>query len=296
MRKILVLTDSTADLSQELYDKHEIKVIPLIVNLDGVMYQDGVDIKSEDIYAKVAQGASLPKTSAVPPGTFMAIFDEYIKKDYDVIYVGIGANLSGTFMSATIAKAEFPDDRVEIVDSKNLSSGSGLLVLKACQLRDEGKTIQEIAKTLNELVPCVSAQFCVHKMDYLYKGGRCSGLKLFFGRLFSIRPVLKVVNGAIEIYSTPPGKYLRGLDEQLNLLDYDLENMDKNHVMITHSGADQKYLDYLHEELKKRIPEENIHITHAGAVISSHCGYNTIGILWISNREQNLKKPKREKE
>lgn len=300
MRKILILTDSTADLNKEQYEKLNIKVIPLLVNFDGETYQDGIDIDSSLIYEKVANGADLPKTSSVSPAAFIEIFQEYINKDYDIFYVGIGSLLSGTFLSATIAKSDFPLERIALVDSMNLSSATGLLVVKACKLRDEGKNIHEIAAEIKKLVPYVSSQFSVQTMDYLYKGGRCSGIKYFLGKLLSIHPVIKVTNGRLDVFDTPKGKFSRSLDIQFEILDKDLPNIDMDHIFITHSSADQRYLDYVYGELSKRLPKEMITITQTGSVISSHCGPNTIGLLWISGQkveaeELKGKQPKKEK-
>lgn len=298
MRKILILTDSTSDLSKEEYARLNVKVAPLSVLLNDKTYTDGVDINSDIIYGEVAKGAALPKTSAVSPTAFADIFKEYIDEDYDIFYVGIGSLASATFAAATMAKSEFPDDRIALVDSSALSTGAGLLVLKACKLRDEGKNLQEIAEAIQKLAPHVSTQFSVHTMEYLYKGGRCSGLKYVLGKLLSIHPVIKMTDGKLDVFATPRGKYTRSIDILLKMLDNDLPNIDMDRIFVTHSNADPKYVDYIYNELLKRLPKEMISITHTGAVVTSHCGPNTIGLLWISGKKQikNNRKTKAKKD
>lgn len=299
MRKILILTDSTADLGDALYQKHQIKVLPLLVTFKDTVLQDGIEINSEKLFNMVQErDDELPKTAAVPPSEFIKVFEEYIKKDYDILYLGIGSTLSATHNSAKIAKEEFPAERIALVDSLNLSSGSGLLLLKAAKMRDEGKGLAEIAAELTRLVPLLSVQFSIDRLDYLHKGGRCSSLALWFGRLLRIHPMIKVIKGKLDVYHTPKGKYVRAMNALLD--EFDLHwphNIDPDNIMITHTHTKPEYSQYLFDALVSRgVKPENIHDTTAGAVISSHCGPDTIGILYIQKdlSEKQKKKDKKE--
>ena len=180
MNKVLILSDSTCDLSQELLEKYDIKIVPLYINLGDNIYQDLVELTTEKMYDLIAQNVGFPKSSATTPNDFEEVFRKYIDEGYDILYTGISSTLSCTLQNAYIAKSNFDDDRIYLVDSKNLSTGIGLLVLKAAKLREQGLSAKEIAAELENIVPRVRSQFVIEKLDYLYKGGRCSGMTYFF--------------------------------------------------------------------------------------------------------------------
>jgi DegV family protein with EDD domain len=169
MNKVVILTDSTSDLTDEILKQKEIHVIPLHVNFGDKSYDDGVNITTAELYQKVEELGYLPKTSAASPGELIAFFNPWIEKDYDIVFLGIGGSLSATMQSAIVASSEFPDDRIYIVDSQNLSSGSGLLVLKAAKFRDQGLSAKEIASKLEEIVPKVRSQFAIATLEYLHR-------------------------------------------------------------------------------------------------------------------------------
>lgn len=280
MNKVAIITDSTCDLSKEIIESRNIKVLPLYVRFGEDTYRDGIDITTDRLYELVEQKNEIPKTSAVSPGDFIEAFEPLIKDGYDIIYTGIGSSLSGTFQSAHIASLEFPENRIYLVDSKNLSTGIGLLVLKACDLRDRGLSASDIKDRLLEIVPKVRSQFAIKTLDYLHKGGRASGTAKLLGTMLRIKPIIQVRDGQMDVYTKTMGKMSRALDVMLTDYINLGEQIDLDYVMITHSQAG-KHVDYMSEIVNQKLKPNKLFVTEAGCVISSHCGPGTIGILYI---------------
>lgn len=184
--------------------------------------------------------------------------------------------------NATIASKEF-EGKVFVHDTLNLSSGEGLQVLKAIKWVKEGLTGEEILERLKELAPRVRSQFAVESLDFLHRGGRCSQTSYYLGSALRIKPIIKVVDGKMIVYRKPIGKMTNALNKMLEIIKEDVDKLDLDTVMITHSFAFESE-KYLYEELSKFIPKEKIMVTDAGCVISSHCGKGTIGILYIVNK------------
>ena len=227
MNKVIVIADSTTDLSKELIEKYKIKVVPLHVTIPGddTDYLDGVNLDAEQIYEIVDKNGKTPKTGARNTAELIEDFRPYIEQGCDIIFTGIGASMSSTYSNACLAAQEFPEGRIEVIDSQNLSTGTGLLVLRMCELRDQGKDVHEIAKEIRELVPLVSAKFCIEVLDYLYKGGRCSGMTKLFAQFLRIHPIAKVIDGKLTMYKLPRGKYKKAVDLQIEEFVEDLNKM-----------------------------------------------------------------------
>ena len=289
MNKIIIIADSTCDLEPEYVEKNDIVLTPLHVSFagDDHDYLDGVDIDSETVYKKVVESGNTPKTGAKNIGELIELFKKYVDQGCDIIFTGIGSGLSSTYNNAMIAKQEFDDDRIEVVDSQNLSTGIGLLVSKMVKYRDEGLNIHEIAAKVRELVPLVSAKFCIDRLDYLYKGGRCSGMTKIFAHALKIHPVAKVIDGKLTVYKKPRGLYRKAVDEQIEefLKDYNDNNIDLDNVFVTDSGHMDGEDNYIIKRLSEIIDPKIIRHTRAGCVVSSHCGPKTIGILYILKRK-----------
>lgn len=280
MAKVKIYTDSTSDLSQELIKKHDISIIPLYVGFDDNTYRDGVDITTAQLYEKVEELNKLPKTSAPSPLDFVRAFQADIDEGNDILYIGLSTKLSATIQNAKIAASEFSKGKIEIVDSKNLSTGIGLLVMKAVDFRAQKMQVTDIANKLRELVPKVETAFVPDTLDYLYMGGRCSALTNIVGNVLKIRPIIKVKDGGMIVGQKARGKRNKILDTMLNNALKDKDNMDSARVFITHSHG-LKDAEFLKEQLEKSLDVNEIIITDAGCVISSHCGPNTVGILYI---------------
>lgn len=280
MNKISIYADSTCDLTKELMQQYNIKVLPLYVTFGDEVYKDGIDMTPEKLYKKVDECKKLPKTSAASIGDFIELFENELAQGNDVIFITVSSGLSCTYQNALLAKETLNTDRIEIIDSLNLSSSIGLLLLKANKLRTEGKNIHEIKTIIDSLVPNVRCKFAIESLEYLHKGGRCSGASRLFGTLLQFKPVIIVKDGKMDVDSKPRGKR-KALEYMLNDIISNKENVDLDHIMVTHTYADEEAIE-LKNRLKEEFPAANVNITNAGCVVSSHCGKGTIGILYIS--------------
>lgn len=281
MNKIKLIVDSTCDLEPEYLEKHDIEVIPLFVSFDNETFLDGVEIQVPQMYQKVDALGKLPKTAARNAEVYLETFKTYLSQGYDILCITISHHFSSTYQSALLAQEECEKGRVRVVDSLNLSTGIGLVILKAVRYRSEGLSLHEIADRLEtEIVPHVKAQFVVESLDYLHYGGRCASTAYFFGKMFRIHPEIVVRDGQMSVYRKPRGNMIHAYDELLDMIRSDLDHLDLDCVFITHSIA-PKGEEYLYQELSKIVPREKIMVTRAGCVISSHCGPGTIGILYI---------------
>lgn len=280
---IRIITDSTCDLSKELIERYNIRVIPLHVSFPGddTEYLDGVNINSEQVYNLAAKLNVLPKTGAVNVVEFIKVFEEELAKGNEIFYVGIGSGLSSSYNNACIAREQFPDSKIVVLDGQNLSTGTGLIVIKAARLAKEGKSLEEIKEICEKAVPLVSAKFCIDRLDYLYKGGRCSGMAMVAAHALKIHPVAKVINNKLVVYKKPRGKYENAVEVQIDEFMHDLDNIDKSCVFITHSGRMGGIEKQIYDKISPYLDKENLFITEAGCTISSHCGPKTIGILYI---------------
>ena len=280
---IRIITDSTCDLSKELIEKYNIRVIPLHVSFPGddTQYLDGVNINSEQLYDLAAKLNVLPKTGAVNVVEFIKVFEEELAKGNEIFYVGIGSGLSSSYNNACIAREQFPDSKIVVLDGQNLSTGTGLIVIKAARLVKEGKSLEEIKEICEKAVPLVSAKFCIDRLDYLYKGGRCSGMAMIAAHALKIHPVAKVINNKLVVYKKPRGKYENAVEVQIDEFMHDLDNIDKSCVFITHSGRMDGIEKQIYDKISPYLDKENLFITEAGCTICSHCGPKTIGILYI---------------
>ena len=278
-KQITISSDSTCDLSQELVDRYNIHILPMGVTLGDKMYRDGMDITPDQIYAHHEKTGQLPKTSAINMAESADFFAELTKDGSAVIHFTISSSMSATYNNARIAAEDFED--VYVVDTKNLSTGSGLLVLAAAEMAQEGIEAKEIAKKVSELADCVDASFVVDNLEYLAKGGRCSAVAAFGANLLQLKPCISVKNGAMGV-----GKKYRGKFEK-TLLSYvadrlaDAEDICLDRIFVTHAGCDPKVVESIVEAVKGTLPFKEVLVTRAGCTVSSHCGANTLGVLFI---------------
>lgn len=290
MNKVMIIADSTCDLNQDYIKEHNIKIVPLHVSIDGddTDYLDGVNLDSDKVYELVKKYGVTPKTGARNIAEFISDFEPYINEGYDIIFTGIGSGLSSTYNNALLASKEFPEGRIEVVDSQNLSTGIGLLVCKMVKFRDEGLDVHEIAKRVRELVPLVSAKFCIDRLDYLHKGGRCSGMTKIFAHMLKIHPVAKVIDNKLQVYKKPKGEYRTAVEVQIDefLTDLKQKNIELDQIFVTDSGYMEGEDEYIIKKLSKYVDPSIITHTRAGCVITSHCGPKTIGILYILKHKQ----------
>ena len=285
MARVKIVSDSTCDLGKVILRSLDVDVIPLYIEHEGKMYKDGEDITTAEMYEFIKKSGVFTKPSCRAPEELRLFFKKFLDEGYDqVVYMGIGSTLSATFNNARLASLELGEDKVFVVDSKNLSSGIGLLVYKACEFRDQGLSGEEIAERLNTLVPKVRSQFVIDKFDNLHKGGRCSGMAKVLGTMLRIKPNIKVIDGKLNVVRKPIGMK-RGLLAMIQDIteDFNANNVDLGHVMVTHSFAKEDAQFIIHRLVALGIPEYKIVETKAGCVVSTHCGEGTIGILYIVN-------------
>ena len=281
-KQIIISSDSTCDLSKELVDRYQIRIQPMGIYLGDQMYRDGVDITPDMIYAHHEKTGQLPKTSAINVVEDLEYFEELTKDGSAVIHFTISSSMSSTYNNACVAAQEF--ENVYVVDAKNLSTGSGLLVLAAAEMAQEGMEAQQIVEKLNDLADRVDASFVVDNLEYLVKGGRCSALAAFGANLLQLKPCISVKNGAMGV-----GKKYRGKFEKV-LLTYvadrlaDAEDICLDRVFVTHAGCDPKVVESVAEAVKNTLPFREILVTRAGCTVSSHCGANTLGVLFIRKK------------
>ena len=272
-----IMTDSCSDLSPEQIEKCRVELIRLKVFINNRTYEDGLGITTPELFHLAAQTRQLPKTSAPPTAEFIQFFD----RPGDSLYIGISSKLSATVPNALAACQSLPDRNIRILDSLNLSAGIGLLVLKATELRDEGHSVDEIETAIQSLVPRVRTSFVIDTLDYLYMGGRCSALSMVVGSLLKIRPVIEVrPDGTLGVREKMRGTRKRALDAMLAEFKDHLRELDLHRVFVTHTGCEADAA-YLAAAIRELAPVEDLCITAAGSTIASHCGPDTIGILYL---------------
>jgi DegV family protein with EDD domain len=274
---VRIVTDSTADLSAELIERYGITVVPLSVALDGTDYRDGVELDGAGLLDLVGRAGRLPKTAAPPVGAFVAAFDGAEA----AVYVGISSQFSSSLQNARLAAEECPGTEVAVVDSLNLSTGIGLLAGRAAELRDEGLPAGEIAARTTALAARVHTSFVIETTEFLYLGGRCTALQSIVGSLLHIRPIIGVEpDGTMGVRARIHGSRKKALDYMLADVAAHRETLDPARVFVTHTGCDADAA-MLAEEVARIAAPREVLITRAGCVITSHCGPDTIGILYL---------------
>ena len=290
MRKIKLITDSTADLSNELIEKYNIAVIPLTVTIAGHPYLDGIELTTNRMFELIEETGEMPRSSAPAPTLFHDTFKKYIDEDYDIIFTGIAGSMSGTLNVAKMMAKSFPEGRIHFVDSENLSSGIALLLINADRMIKEGKTVEEVVAGMKDVRERIRSQFIVETIDYLYRGGRMTSAKFILGKALRAHPYIVVANGKMDSAELPKGKIKKALKFQLKMFEKHLEEgIDTSTVFITSSGVlGDEHAEYYLEEISKLVPPQNIILQKAGCVISAHCGEGTIGILYVRNVKNEL--------
>ncbi|MBE6652621.1 MAG: DegV family protein [Ruminococcaceae bacterium] len=277
--KIVIASDSTCDLSPELIEKYGVRILPLGVALGERQYTDGVDIDPDFIYDHYEKTGQLPKTSAVNLVDFEEFFAKNTADGSSLIFFTISSEMSSTWHNAHLAAET--SERTFVVDTHNLSTGGGLLVIAAAEMAAEGMEAADIVAKCNELVPCVDASFIIDSLEFLYKGGRCSALAAFGANMLSLKPCIVVKDGKMGVGKKYRGKFGGVLPKYVSDRVGDGSDVISKHVFVTHAGCTQEIIDACVSEVRAVMPEAEIHVTRAGCTISSHCGRNTLGVLFI---------------
>lgn len=277
--KIIIASDSTSDLNAELIERYNVKLLPLGVNLGDKLYSDGVDITPDDIYKFYEETGELPKTNAVNMADFSDFFEKYTKEGYSVICFTISSDMSSTFNNARMAAEEFGN--VYVVDSRNLSTGAGLLVCAAGDMALEGKGAEEIYRTVCNMRDRVSASFVIDDLEFLHKGGRCSALAAFGANLLKLKPCITVKGGKMGVSKKYRGNFSQVLNTYVKDQLGDGSDIETDRVFITHAGCDEDIYTSCIQQVKESGIFKEILVTRAGCTVSSHCGRNTLGVLFI---------------
>ena len=278
-KKVLITRDSTSDLPAELVEKLGIKTIPLVINLGEKSYQDGVDITPDDIYKYHSEHGILPKTSAANVDDMINFFKKYVDEGYSIVHFNISSTMSSTYQNSCIAADEFED--VYVVDTANLSTGEGLIILKAVEFVNQGLSAKEVYEEVLKLIPHVDASFVIDSLEYLHKGGRCSTLATLGANLLKLKPCIEVKGGSMGVGKKYRGKYSEALKQYVEDRLSDYSDIDLSRVFVTHAGCDDEIVNQVIEQVRASAPFEELIVSRAGCTISSHCGRNTLGVLYI---------------
>ena len=281
-KKVILTADSTCDLSRDLKERYGVFYYPLHIILDGEDYLDNVDITPPEIFRIYNEKKLLPKTSAVNVGEYPSFFKQFVDEGCEVVHINLGSALSSSYRNACIAAEEVGN--VEVVDSCNLSSGTGHIVIQGAKLIEQGLSAKETAERLRKMTKLVHTSFILDTLKFLAAGGRCSSVVALGANLLNLKPCILVNNadGSMNV-----GKKYRGkLDKVLPLYVSDTlskyENIDDEMIFITHSGIDKSYVELVRDTIEKVHPFKEVHETVASCTISSHCGPNTLGILFMT--------------
>lgn len=280
---IRVVADSTCDLSDDLIAKYQITILPLYVTLNDHTYRDRVDISAEDILRSVDNGAELPKTAAVSVAAYAECFEALRKECDAIICIGISSDFSSCVQNAKIAAVDY--DNVYVVDSRNLSTGFGHVVLQAAKRAEQGMEPAQIVSELEQdVIPFVDASFLVDRLDYLHKGGRCSSVAALGANLLKLKPCIEVQNGKMQVTKKYRGKLDQCLRQYVKERLADTEGLDTERIFVTHSPTIPEAVQAAKDAVKELAIFDEITETDAGSTIVSHCGPNTLGILYIRRK------------
>ncbi len=278
---VKIVTDSTCDLSEELIQEFGITIIPLNIIMGDKAFRDGIDAKQEDIFAWSDANKTTPKTSAPDLGLVEETLKSYQEAGDEVVYLGIGGDMSSTLQTIRIAADDLGYDKLYAVDSMNLSTGIGLQVLRAVDYAREGLSGAEIAKKLEESRDRVRASFCIDTLTYLHRGGRCSGVAALLGAALMLKPMIAVRDGKLGVAKKYRGKIRKVLKQYVEDMVPELQNAETDRVFVTHTATDD-----IAEEIRAYVASlgifEHVYVTRAGGVIASHCGPGTLGVLFYS--------------
>ena len=286
MSKIVISADSTCDLSKELIEKFDIKIVPLYIVFGDDARKDNVEATPEDIYEYVSKNGSLTKTSAVSVGEYEEYFKSFTEGGNTVIHFSISSGFSSTGNNARIAAEEI--ENVYIVDTKNLSTGSGHMVLKAAELVTAGASAEEIVKVCENLADKIDASFVICNLDYLRMGGRCSTVAAIGANILKLKPCIEVVDGKMTVGKKHRGTFAACLKEYVkDRLDGKLDEIESDRIFVTHTKCDDEVVQMVIDEVKKYGYFKEILETTAGTTITSHCGPETLGILYIKKNSKS---------
>ena len=277
--KIKILSDSTCDLSQELLNKHDITVVPLTVIKNDQEFKDAVTITPDVIFEHVANGGSLCTTSANSVGEYQEWFEKFAG-DYDgVIHINIGSGFSSCYQNACLAAEDFPN--VRVVDSMNLSTGQGLVVLEAARLAQEATDLDQLADAIREYTTRVEASFLLSRLDYMVKGGRCSSVAALGANLLNLKPCIEVKNGKMAVVKKYRGNFDKALSMYVKDRLANREDLTGDILFVTKTPVSDECYTAVMNAVEQYGKFDTVYETNAGCTVSCHCGPGTLGVLFM---------------
>ena len=274
-----ITSDSTCDLSKELIEKYDITIVPLTVVKNGETFSDGITITPDEIFAHVAAGGSLCSTTAVNVGEYEDFFRTLSSEFDGVLHISIGSGFSCSYQNATLAAEEF--DNVRTIDSMNLSTGQGLVVLKACELAEECQSLEELQQKVQEFTSRVEASFLLDQLAYMVKGGRCSSAAALGANLLNLKPCIEVKDGKMAVVKKYRGNYAKCLASYVKDRLSAREDLERRHLFVTCTPVTEACEEAVKTALDTYADFENIYWTEAGCTVSCHCGPGTLGVLFV---------------
>lgn len=282
MNMIRIVSDSTCDLSPELVERFNIEILPLHILCGDKEYKDGVDITLPELFAWADENKTTPKTSAPSMEDAMNLFKPIIDNGDEIIAFSISDTMSTSGNVMRLAAEEIEaEDKITVIDSMNLSTGIGLLVCKCAEFIAEGMTRAETVEKIEALRPYVRASFVVDTLTYLHRGGRCSGVAAFAGSALKLHPRIEVVDGNMQPAKKYRGKYSKVVLDYVKDMEEAMMHADPTRVFITFTGVAKEIEDSVREYVESLNKFNEICITNAGGTVASHCGYGTLGVLFI---------------
>ncbi len=283
---IKIIADSTCDLSPQLIQKYNIDIIPLYVHMGEEEYRDGVDITPKEIYQWSDANKTTPKTAAFSLEDAINIMEPYVKEGDDIIAFAISEDMSTSANVIRLAADELEvTEKVHVIDSQNLSTGIGHLIIETAIMIEQGMEIEEILYQIKTLIPLVKSSFVVDTLTYLHRGGRCSSTAALFGNALRLKPRIVVNEGKMLADHKYRGKQDKVILQYVKEMEKELLNAKQDRVFITHSGCVDEIIDNVYDYIKGLNYFKEIYITTAGSVISSHCGPGTLGVLYMQKKK-----------
>ena len=280
---VKIISDSTCDLSAELVAQYDIDILPLHILLGDEEFEDGKTITPDEIYSWSDEHKTTPKTSAPSLAETIELFRPYVEEGREIVCFSISNSMSTSGNVMRLAAGELEaENRITVIDSANLSTGIGLLVIEAAIMAKKNRTASEIVSEIEKLKPNVRASFVVDTLTYLYRGGRCNAVAAMAGGVLKLHPKIVVEDGAMNASKKYRGKIASVILSYVKDMEKDLKNARQERVFITHSGCDREIVETVRTYLKNLGIFEEILETRAGGVVSSHCGPGTLGVLYIS--------------
>ena len=277
-KPVIITADSVCDLSPELAAQWGVQIIPLTVVEGDRSYKDGLDIHPDMIYDIYEKEHLLPKTTAISPQEFLDFFTPMVEKGYEVAHIDISSKLSGTYQNACIAAGEL--EGIHIIDSCHLSTSMALMLRRGCRLRDEGRSAGEIAAELEAYKEKLVTSFVVDNLEFIWKGGRCSGVTALGANLLHIKPCLEMQEGELRVGKKYRGTLKKVLPQYVKDKLAQYPSIKRDHLFITYSTIDPSYVELVRQTVEETMEFKEIHTTNASCTIACHCGPNTLGILF----------------